>query len=72
MTSYDFGTQLLTLYTIRNYVKLHGVPPTWTELAKLRNMHVTAIYKHLRQLEEGGYITRVKGWRNIRLTSRAA
>jgi SOS-response transcriptional repressor LexA len=73
MTSYNFGTQLLTLYTIRNYMKLHGVPPTWTELAKLRNMHVTAIYKHLRQLEEGGYITRdSKRWRNIRLTERAA
>lgn len=71
MNASHFGSQLLTLYTIRNYIKLHGVPPTKHELSILRHMHVTAIYKHLRQLEARGLITREKGWRNIRLTERA-
>lgn len=72
MNANNFGSQLLTLYTIRNYIKLHGHAPTNEELARLRNMHVTNVYKHLRQLESRGLITRKRGWRNIQLTERAA
>lgn len=70
--SYDFGSQLQTYYTIRTYITLVGHAPTITELSRLRGLHFTAIQTHLNQLEQRGLITRVKGWRNIRLTARNA
>lgn len=70
--SYDFGSQLQTYFAIRAYVTVNKHAPTITELSKLRGLHFTCIQTHLKQLEERGLITRAKGWRNIRLTSRAA
>jgi DNA-binding MarR family transcriptional regulator len=66
----DFGTQLMTYYTIVNYIRAHGFPPTVEELAKQRHLTTNAIYEHLRQLEARGYITRKRGWRNIQLPKR--
>lgn len=67
MNARDFGSQLLTYHTIRIYIEMHGYPPTKEEIAAARRMHVTNVYKHLKQLEERGYITKERGWRNIRL-----
>lgn len=72
MNASTFGSQLLTYHTIRIYVNANGHPPTITELSRLRGLHFTAIQTHLNQLEQRGLITRVKGWRNIRLTARAS
>lgn len=72
MNTDAFGRQLFTYWTIAAYVRVHGYPPTIEELAKQRNLGVKAIYVHLRQLEALGYLTRGKGWRNIRLNEVAA
>jgi DNA-binding MarR family transcriptional regulator len=72
MNASNFGSQLQTYYTIRAYVTVNKHAPTVTELATLRHLTACAIQTHLKQLEQRGLITRVKGWRNIRLTARAA
>lgn len=72
MNNSHFGSQLQTYHVIRHYVSEHGHSPTIGELAKLRGLYFTAIQTHLNQLEQRGLITRKRGWRNIRLTSRAA
>jgi DNA-binding MarR family transcriptional regulator len=38
----------------------------------MRNLSVNTIYDHLRQFEQRGYINRERGWRNIRVTEKAA
>lgn len=72
MNASNFGSQLQTYYAIRAYVTVNKHAPTITELSRLRGLHFTAIQTHLNQLQQRGLITRVKGWRNIRLTARAA
>lgn len=72
MNASDFGTQLYTYYTIVAYVRAKGFPPTIEELAQQRGLTTNSIYEHLRQLEKRGYITRSRGWRNIRVLERVA
>jgi hypothetical protein len=67
-----FGSQLQTLGVLTKYINENHYAPTNEELATLRGLSVKMIYAHLRQLQALGLITRVKGWRNIRLTARAA
>lgn len=70
--SYDFGSQLQTLGVITKYIQENHYAPTKEELATLRGLSIKMIYMHLRQLQALGYISRERGWRNIRLTERAA
>lgn len=72
MNACNFGSQMQTLGVLEKYVQENHYPPTNEELAELRGLTVKQVYTHLRQLQQRGLITRVKGWRNIRLTARVA
>lgn len=68
MTAWDFTTQLETLATLQVYIRAHGYSPTLDELAGLRGVSVPTIQRHIRQLQERGYIQRLyRKHRNIRL-----
>jgi DNA-binding MarR family transcriptional regulator len=68
MTAWNFTSQLETLATLQVYIRRNGYSPTLDELATMRGVSITTIQKHIRQLQERGYIQRVyRKHRNIRL-----
>lgn len=72
MNASNFLAQLETLQVIRRFIEKYGWSPTIDEIVMRRCLSRPAVYSHISQLEERGYIVRKSGWRNIRLTTRAA
>jgi DNA-binding MarR family transcriptional regulator len=72
MNASNFSAQLETLQVIRHFIDKYGWSPTVDEIVLRRCLSRPSVYIHIRQLEARGYIIRKSGWRNIRLTTRAA